>query len=82
MTGLYRKILSATAHTPALLVAAALVASGAAPVRAEGPGTGGLLRPPALASVITIHPSAWNGHSQKLAPTIGQWHYALSCVVG
>ena len=40
MTGLYRKILSATAHTPALLLAAALVAGGAAPVRAEGPGTG------------------------------------------
>jgi type IV pilus assembly protein PilQ len=40
MTGLYRKILSATAHTQALLLAAALVAGGAAPVRAEGPGTG------------------------------------------
>jgi type IV pilus assembly protein PilQ len=40
MTGLYRKILSATAPTPALLLAAALVAGGAAPVRAEGPGTG------------------------------------------
>jgi type IV pilus assembly protein PilQ len=40
MTGLYRKILSANAHTPALLLAAALVAGGAAPVRAEGPGTG------------------------------------------
>ena len=40
MTGLYRKILSATAHSPALLLAAALVAGGAAPVRAEGPGTG------------------------------------------
>jgi type IV pilus assembly protein PilQ len=38
MTGLYRKILSAT-PTSALL-AAALVAGGAAPVRAEGPGTG------------------------------------------
>jgi type IV pilus assembly protein PilQ len=40
MTGLYRKILSANAHTPGLLLAAALVAGGAAPVRAEGPGTG------------------------------------------
>src|SRR5262245_45355378 len=50
MTGLYRKILSANAHTSGLLLAATLVAGGAAPVRAEGPGTGevtGVSRAPA-----------------------------------
>ena len=58
MTGLYRKILSATAHTPALLLAAALVAGGAAPVRAEGPGTGEVtavsLAPAAGKAVLVI----------------------------
>ena len=43
MTGLYRKILSATA--------AALVAGGAAPVRAEGPGTGEV-------TAVSLAPSA------------------------
>ena len=41
MTGLYRKILNAIAHTPVLLALAAAPVSGvAAPAWAEGPGTG------------------------------------------
>jgi type IV pilus assembly protein PilQ len=40
MTGLYRKILSATAHSPALLLAAVLVTGLATPARGEGPGSG------------------------------------------
>ncbi len=51
MTGLYRKILSATVHTPALLLAGALVTGGAAPVRAEGPGTGEV-------TAVSLAPSA------------------------
>ena len=39
MTGVYRMIVNATVH-PSLLLAAALVIGGAAPARAEGPGTG------------------------------------------
>ena len=39
MTGVYRKLVNATVH-PSLLLAAALVIGGAAPARAEGPGTG------------------------------------------
>jgi type IV pilus assembly protein PilQ len=39
MTGVYRMLVNATVH-PSLLLAAALVIGGAAPARAEGPGTG------------------------------------------
>ncbi|HEU4524951.1 MAG TPA: AMIN domain-containing protein [Gemmatimonadales bacterium] len=39
MTGVYRRLVNATVH-PSLLLAAALVIGGAAPARAEGPGTG------------------------------------------
>ena len=39
MTGVYRNFVNATVH-PSLLLAAALVIGGAAPARAEGPGTG------------------------------------------
>jgi type IV pilus assembly protein PilQ len=39
MTGVHRMIVNATVH-PSLLLAAALVIGGAAPARAEGPGTG------------------------------------------
>jgi type IV pilus assembly protein PilQ len=51
MTGLYRKILFATAHSPSLLLAAALVGLGATPARAEGPGTGEV-------TAVSLAPSA------------------------
>ncbi len=56
MTGLYRKILSATAHSPsrvlgAALLAAALAAGMAAPAWAEGPGSGEV-------TAVSLAPSA------------------------
>ncbi len=51
MTGLYRRILRASACTPSLLLAAALAAGGAAPARAEGPGTGEV-------TAVSLAPSA------------------------
>jgi type IV pilus assembly protein PilQ len=51
MTGLYRKILFATAHSPSLLLAAALVGLGATPARGEGPGSGEV-------TAVSLAPSA------------------------
>jgi type IV pilus assembly protein PilQ len=51
MTGLYRKILFATAHPPSLLLAAALVGLGATPARGEGPGSGEV-------TAVSLAPSA------------------------
>jgi type IV pilus assembly protein PilQ len=50
MTGVYRRLVNATVH-PSLLLAAALVIGGAAPARAEGPGTGEV-------TAVSLAPSA------------------------
>jgi type IV pilus assembly protein PilQ len=51
MTGLYRKILSATAHSSSLLLAAVLVTGLATPARGEGPGSGEV-------TAVSLAPSA------------------------